>query len=76
MNVLTLKTPLAERLERWATSGLAKSLPLHPADYYILSKANLLEKTENRYSLPITILGGEKAYKEYVKEKFSTGGEE
>lgn len=74
MNVLTLKTPLAERIERWATSGLAKSLPLHPQDYYILSRANLLEKIENQYSLPITVLGGETAYKEYVKEKYS--GEE
>jgi hypothetical protein len=71
MNVLTLKTPLAERIDRWATSGLAKSILLHPSDYYVLSKANLLEKIESKYSLPVTVLGGENAYKEYVKEKFS-----
>lgn len=75
MNVLTLKTPLAERIDRWATSGLARSILLHPSDYYTLKRANLLEKIENRYSLPVTILGGEKALKEYVKESIAQGEE-
>jgi len=49
--LLTMTTPLAERIDRWATSGKAKSIPLHPSDYYVLSSANLVDKISEKYSL-------------------------
>ena len=67
--LLTMTTPLAERIERWAKSGKAKSIPLHPSDYYVLSSANLVEKISNKYSLEIKCLGGEDGLKEWMKEK-------
>ena len=75
MNVLTLKTPLAERIERWATSGLAKSIPLHPMDYFVLSKAGHIETIENKYSLEVRILGGEDALKKFLKDRMRDGEE-
>ena len=67
--LLTMTTPLAERIDRWATSGKAKSILLHPSDYYVLSSANLIEKISNKYSLEIKCLGGEDGLKEWMKEK-------
>jgi len=75
IGVLTLKTPLVERIDRWATSGLAKSIPLHPMDYFVLSKAGHIETIENKYSLDVKILGGEEALKKFLKEKMSDGEE-
>ena len=67
--LLTMTTPLAERIERWATSGKAKSILLHPSDYYVLSSANLIEKISNKYSLEIRCLGGESGLRDWMKEK-------
>jgi hypothetical protein len=67
--LLTMTTPLAERIERWATSGKAKSILLHPSDYYVLSSANLIEKISNKYSLEIKCLGGESGLRDWMKEK-------
>ena len=75
MNVLTLKTPLVERIDRWATSGLAKSIPLHPQDYFVLSKAGHIETIENKYSLEVRILGGEDALKKFLKDRMRDGEE-
>ena len=69
-------TPLSERLDRWAGSGLAKSLPLHPQDYYALSRANLVEKVSEQYGLEVKCLGGEKALKEWIKERIDRSGED
>lgn len=76
MNVLTLKTPLVERIDRWATSGLAKSIPLHPMDYFVLSKAGHIETIEQKYSLEVRILGGEDALKKFLKDRMRGDGEE
>ena len=67
--LLTMTTPLAERIERWATSGKAKSIPLHPSDYYVLSSANLVDKISEKYSLEIKCLGGENGLKDWMKER-------
>ena len=75
MQVLTLRTPLTERIDRWATSGLAKSIPLHPMDYFVLSKAGHIETIENKYSLEVTILGGEDALKKFLKDRMRDGEE-
>ena len=41
-------TPLSERMDRWAESGKATKLPLHPQDYYALARANLVEKVSEK----------------------------
>ena len=75
MNVLSLGEPLVTRIERWATSGLAKSIPLHPMDYYVLSRAGHIETIENKYSLEVRILGGEDALKKFLKDRMRDGEE-
>lgn len=65
-----IKTPLAERIERWVDMG-AKRIPLHPADYFVLERGNLLDKIEAKYNLEITCLGGENGLKKYKKEYIS-----
>ena len=57
-------TPLMERIDRWATSGKAKSILLHPEDFDRIGekkKATL----EAKYNLPIVCVGGDKAYFEW-----------
>ena len=67
--LLTMTTPLAERIERWATSGKAKNILLHPSDFYVLSSANLVEKISEKCSLEIKCLGGDTGLKDWMKEK-------
>ena len=58
---LSMLTPLNDRIDRWATSGKAKSIMLHPEDYNRIGekkKASL----EAKYKLPVVCVGGEKAY--------------
>ena len=69
VNVLMWQVPLLERIARWAESGKAKSIPLHPRDYFVLSKAGHVETISEKYSLEVKCLGGEEALKEFVKEK-------
>lgn len=75
MNVLMLKTPLVERIDRWATSGKAKSIMLHPSDYYILVKAGHLDTIKQKYDLEVKCLGGERALREWMKDKTSESEE-
>jgi len=70
-------TPLAERIERWATSGKANCIPLHPQDFYVVArKKGLIEKIEAQYNLEITCLGGEAGMKLYMSDKKEEGEEE
>jgi hypothetical protein len=70
-------TPLAERIERWAKSGKANSIPLHPQDYYLLEKKQgLIEKIEAQYNLEVRCLGGEAGMKLYMSDKKEEGEEE
>jgi len=50
-------TPLSERMDRWANSGKAKSMPLHPQDFFALSKANLVEKVSENMGWKAPVLG-------------------
>ena len=74
--LLTMTTPLAHRISRWATSGKAKNILLHPSDYYVLSSANLIEKVSEKYGLDVLCLGGETGLKDWMKEKLRKGAEE
>ena len=74
--MLLAKTPLSERIERWALSGKATRIPLHPSDYWVLDRAGLIDKISEKYSLDITCLGGENALKKFLKENTKQGNEE
>ena len=73
--MILAKTSLSERIERWATSGKAQSLPLHPKDYWTLDRANLIDKVSEQYGLPVTCLGGEEGLKKFIREN-TKGSEE
>lgn len=73
--MILAKTPLAERINRWATSGKATKIPLHPRDYYVLSNANLIDKVSAQYGLEVTCLGGEEGLKKFIREN-TRGSEE
>ena len=64
-----VKTPLASRIMRWAKSGRAKSILLHPSDYKIVSNAKAREKLEQMYNLKVLCLGGEEALKKHLSEE-------
>ena len=56
-------TPVKERIDRWATSGQATSIPLLPQDYLKID----VEAIEAKYNLPVKILGGQQALIDYLK---------
>ena len=71
-----VKTPLASRIERWATGttvqpphGGPKTILLHPADYKIVSSAKAREKLERMYNLEVRCLGGEEALKKHIRDE-------
>ena len=54
-------TPLMDRIDRWATSGKAKSIALHPEDWDRIGEKKRVT-LEAKYNLPVVCLGGQKAY--------------
>ena len=74
--MILARTPLSERIERWATSGKATRIPLHPSDYWVLDRAGLIDKVSDKYKLDITCLGGENALKKFLKENTREGRDE
>ena len=74
--ILTLTTPLAERIHRWATSGRATKILLHPKDYWTLDRAGLIDKVSAQYGLDVVCLGGEKELAKFVKENTQEGSNE
>ena len=61
IGVISMLTPLADRIERSLHSGSTRIL-LHPEDYLKLSETKM-KKIEAKYGLPIEILGGEEGLK-------------
>ena len=57
-------TPLMDRIDRWATSGKAKSILLHPEDYDRIGDKKRAS-IEAKYGIPIVCVGGDKAYFEW-----------
>ena len=57
-------TPLMDRIDRWATSGKATSIPLHPEDWDRIGEKRRAG-LEAKYGVPLVCLGGEKAYLEW-----------
>ena len=67
---LSMTTPLAERIDRWATSGNATRILLHPEDYLKISD-NKRVKIEAQYNLPVEPLGGERGIRDYLNRQKS-----
>lgn len=65
IGILSMQVPLAERIDRWATSGKATKIPLLPEDYVKVAKK--VEAIEEQYNLPVTIIGGQKAMNIYLR---------
>ena len=66
MAFLSLTTPLDERIDRWATSGKATRILLHPQDFIKVAKK--IDQIEAKYNLPVEALGGEKALKAFISD--------
>ena len=66
MGILSLTTPLDERIDRWATSGKATRILLHPQDFIKVAKK--VESLEAKYNMPVEVLGGEKALKAFISD--------
>ena len=72
--MILARTGLGERIQRWVETGRAKSISLHPSDYFALSrKEGLIDKIEKQYSLPVVCLGGESGLKKWEKEHTKEG---
>ena len=61
-------TPLKDRIDRWATSGNATRILLHPEDYLKLNESKQ-EKLTAKYNLPVEVLGGEKGIRDYLRKR-------
>ena len=72
-------TPLEDRIERWATSGNAKQILLHPEDYIRINKKK--DMIETKYNLPVVCLGGARGLSDFMNgresddEVLTTGAE-
>ena len=66
MAFLSLITPLDKRIDRWATSGKATRILLHPEDFIKVAKK--VDTIEAKYNLPVEVIGGEKALKAFISD--------
>ena len=64
-----LKVDLDERIDRWATSGHAKSILLHPEDYLAVEKKR--DMIETKYNLPVVCLGGDRGLRDFLNRQKS-----
>ena len=67
---ISMLTPLSDRIDRWATSGNATQILLHPEDYLKLSDSKR-EKIEKQYNLPVNALGGDRGVQDFLKRNAS-----
>ena len=58
---LHMLTPLMDRIDRWATSGKATRILLHPEDWNRVGETKRAMLTA-KYNLPVECVGGEAAY--------------
>ena len=68
IGLLSMLTPLETRIDRWATSGRATKILLHPEDYLKVSDSKR-EKLTAKYNMPVDVLGGEKGIKDYLRKR-------
>ena len=68
IGLLSMLTPLKDRIDRWATSGNATKILLHPEDYLKVSDSKR-EKLTAKYDMPVEVLGGAKGIKDYLLKR-------
>ena len=73
IGMLSMLSPLEDRIDRWATSGNATRILLHPEDFLRLSETKL-EKIGAKYNLPVEALGGDRGIRDFLNRQMS--GEE
>ena len=66
IGIISLLTPLEERIDRWATSGNAKQILLHPEDYVKINKKK--DIIETKYDLPVVCLGGSRGLADFLRK--------
>jgi len=68
IGLLSMLTPLETRIDRWATSGKATKILLHPEDYLKLNETKR-EKLTAKYNLPVEVLGGARGIQIYLNRR-------
>jgi len=69
IGLLSMLTPLEDRIDRWATNENSKQILLHPEDYVkINSKKDMIE---TKYDRPVVCLGGARGLSNYLNRKSS-----
>ena len=66
IGLLSMLTPLETRIDRWATSGRATKILLHPEDFLRLNETKR-EKLTAKYNLPVEALGGKRALNDFLR---------
>ena len=74
MAFISLTTSLDERIDRWATSGKATRILLHPEDFIKVAKK--IDSIEAKYNMPVEALGGEKGLKAYISDSKNSSDED
>jgi len=70
IGIISMLTPLEDRIDRWATSGKATRILLHPEDYLRLSETKR-EKIGAKYNLPVDALGGDRGSRDFLNRQMS-----
>ena len=68
IGLLSMLTPLETRIDRWAKSGNASKILLHPEDYLKLNETKR-EKLTAKYNLPVEVLGGARGIQIYLNRR-------
>ena len=74
IGIVSMLTPFEERVERWVATGNATRILVHPEDWDKLSDSKR-EQMEQKYNLPVEVLGGERGYADWKRRNVS-GAEE
>lgn len=70
IGIISMLTPLEDRIDRWATSGNATRILLHPEDYLRISDKKRA-KYEAKYNMPVEALGGERGIRDFMNRQKS-----
>ena len=70
IGMLSMLSPLEDRIDRWATSGNATRILLHPEDFLRLSETKR-EKIGAKYNLPVVALGGDRGIRDFLNRQMS-----
>ena len=66
IGIVSMLNPFEERVDRWVATGNATRILVHPEDWHKLSDTKR-EQMEQKYNLPVEVLGGQRGYFEWMK---------